>query len=243
MKKMIVVGGKDYNVSKHLRNTFEIVLHVEQDGKAPPSLPPADFILVIANWIDHGRLNHVRSIAPKNCPIVYTRRGGWSEAVNRLEELKLITEDDVRKAVSRPNVDYDQDDPPLPLVPAVMIQCPKCLGSAPTVMSCARCSSTGAVQAHALSFEEFDRITAPKPSLDDTLLIAMDYLERHTKLKQQVMDLDGRIAQEDNRYAALMKDLKQQRGAAAAELNKLKAVADALASLHSAVLNAGTIPK
>jgi hypothetical protein len=87
--RLLIIGGKPFNVPKQLLDHFEIAKHIEQD-QAKFSFPNADYIFVITNWVNHSAISSARKAMPRT-PVIWVRKG-WPAMRAELLRQGLIEE-------------------------------------------------------------------------------------------------------------------------------------------------------
>lgn len=100
-KRIILVGGMDYNVPKELKQEFDVVRHITKQEKLG-GLPKVDFIFVITEWASHNLVETVK--ANSKFPVVLLPRGGWNamkqELLNRSILMPCVAEPEAAPAVT-----------------------------------------------------------------------------------------------------------------------------------------------
>lgn len=86
-KKILLVGGMDYNVPQELKDAFEIVKHITQGSKYQ-TLPAVDYVLVITEWANHNLVESVKKSA--DAEIIFLPRGGWPGMRGELERRSIL---------------------------------------------------------------------------------------------------------------------------------------------------------
>jgi hypothetical protein len=110
-RRVLVVGGKDYNVPTWARRAFEINLVAtdERGDLIVPEPESADVIVICVNYIANSVSGQARAIARKwNLPTLKAR-DGWSSAVAQAAQLKI---DWFVDAVQLAGQDLADEDPP-----------------------------------------------------------------------------------------------------------------------------------
>ncbi|MGH9391891.1 MAG: hypothetical protein ACRD1Z_19995 [Vicinamibacteria bacterium] len=115
--RLLVVGGKGFNVPRQLGDHFEIVRHIEQEEKKIGTLPAVDYILVITNWVNHGAIEQVKKALP-DVPVVWVK-AGWRSMEAELVRRQIISppaepaldepEPESSPAPENPGPDLDHD--------------------------------------------------------------------------------------------------------------------------------------
>lgn len=90
--RVLVVGGKPYDLSEEFLERFEVVKHVEQDQSVSASLSHirVDYVLVLTNWVEHASINAVKNRV--SAPIVFLNKG-WVHQKRELERRGILTPD------------------------------------------------------------------------------------------------------------------------------------------------------
>ncbi len=91
--RLLIIGGKPFNVPPRLKDYFEIARHVEQEERKLGTLPTVDYILVITNWVNHGAIATARKVLP-GVPVIWVRKG-WPAMSAELRRRGLIPEEAV----------------------------------------------------------------------------------------------------------------------------------------------------
>ena len=86
--RLLLIGGKAFNVPSELRTHFDIARHIEQEDKKFATMPTVDYILVITNWVNHGAIASARKSLPKT-PIIWVRKG-WPAMSAELQRRGLL---------------------------------------------------------------------------------------------------------------------------------------------------------
>lgn len=86
--RLLLIGGKAFNVPAELRTYFDIARHIEQEDKKFATMPTVDYILVLTNWVNHGAIASARKSLPKT-PIIWVRKG-WPAMSAELQRRGLI---------------------------------------------------------------------------------------------------------------------------------------------------------
>lgn len=102
-KRVIIVGGMDFNIPPQLKEHFEIVKHITQESSRYNSIPQADYIFVFAQWSKHNVVEQVKHDAP-TIPLIRLRMG-WASMKTDLQQRCILPPDEQAKpeeAVSTP---------------------------------------------------------------------------------------------------------------------------------------------
>lgn len=86
-RKILLVGGMDYNIPKELKEAFDIVKHITQASKFQ-SLPQVDYVFVITEWAGHNLVESVKK--ETNATIIPLPRGGWEAMKQDLERRSIL---------------------------------------------------------------------------------------------------------------------------------------------------------
>jgi len=115
-RRMLVIGGKAFNIPKQLHDHFNIVKQIEQDERRVPQLPHVDYVLCITNWVNHGAIATARKQIP-NVPMIWVRKG-WNamraELVRRgliPDEVPDATEAEEVETAVEPEMSVEDDVP------------------------------------------------------------------------------------------------------------------------------------
>lgn len=115
MKKprLLVIGGKPFNIPPPLKAYFEIAKHIEQD-QSKFSICSADYILVITNWVNHSAIQSARKALP-NTPVVWVKKG-WpsmrAEFIRRgIIADEVVPQDSLEPPVQEPAIDPAAESP------------------------------------------------------------------------------------------------------------------------------------
>lgn len=90
--RLLIIGGKPFNVPPQISEHFEIAKHIEQD-QMKFSLPSADYVMVICNWVNHSAISSVRNSMPRT-PVIWVRKG-WPAMRAELLRRGLIPEAEI----------------------------------------------------------------------------------------------------------------------------------------------------
>lgn len=85
--RLLIIGGKQFNIPPRLSDHFQIVRQIEQDEKKF-SFPSVDYILVITNWVNHAAIASARKAMP-GTPVIWVRKG-WPAMSAELRRRGLI---------------------------------------------------------------------------------------------------------------------------------------------------------
>lgn len=77
--RVLLIGGKKFNVPRQFADHFEIVRHIEQEEKRFQSMPRVDYVVIITNWVNHSAVQAATQGLP-GVPLVYVR-AGWKSMV------------------------------------------------------------------------------------------------------------------------------------------------------------------
>lgn len=88
-KKVILVGGMDYNVPADLKSNFDIVKHITQGSKYN-TLPQADYVFVITQWANHNIVDQVKREAKAS--IVWLPQS-WAGMKETLQKRSILPPD------------------------------------------------------------------------------------------------------------------------------------------------------
>ncbi len=94
-QRVIIVGGRDYNIPKELRERFEIVRHYEQKTSRIDQLPAADYVFVITDFVNHNVVDAVKR--QSSIPVVWLGRG-WSHMKLELQRRSILPPDSAPEA-------------------------------------------------------------------------------------------------------------------------------------------------
>lgn len=86
-RRIMVVGGMDYNIPSELKDHFEIVKHITKGSKFQ-SLPDVEYIFVVTEYTSHNIVEAVKAGSP--CPVVLLPHGGWSSMKTELERRSIL---------------------------------------------------------------------------------------------------------------------------------------------------------
>jgi hypothetical protein len=104
MKKVIILGGMTCNVPHQLLEHFEVVRQYQQDEvNIRGTVPQADLIFVIRNWVSHKQINTLKLQRP-SVPMIWLNKG-WNSMREELERRELIE----RVAVAVPEEPLEDD--------------------------------------------------------------------------------------------------------------------------------------
>ncbi len=90
--RLLIIGGKPFNVPPRLKDYFEIARHIEQEERKF-GFPSVDYILVITNWVNHAAISAARKALPRT-PVIWVRKG-WPAMSAELRRRGLIPEEAV----------------------------------------------------------------------------------------------------------------------------------------------------
>ena len=100
--RLLIIGGKQFNIPPRLKDYFDIARHIEQEERKLGTLPNVDYILVITNWVNHGAIASARKVMPKT-PVIWVRKG-WPAMSAELRRRGLIPEEAVVPQEPEPEV-------------------------------------------------------------------------------------------------------------------------------------------
>ena len=89
-KRILVVGGKPFNLPRQLADHFYIVKQIEQDQKRFQIPQNIEFVLVLTNWVNHTAIQTVQR--QTNVPIIWVRKG-WNAMKAELQRRGLVPPD------------------------------------------------------------------------------------------------------------------------------------------------------
>lgn len=98
-RKILLVGGMDYNVPGELKASFDIVKHITQGTKFQ-TLPNVDYVLVITEWAAHNLVESVKNAT--SIPVILLPRGGWVAMKAELQRRSILPADEQAEVSSPP---------------------------------------------------------------------------------------------------------------------------------------------
>lgn len=74
--RVLLIGGKPFNVPKEFETHFDLIRHIEQDERHISMLPKVDYIVVLTNWVNHSAIAACRRQLAA-IPLVWVNKG-WN---------------------------------------------------------------------------------------------------------------------------------------------------------------------
>lgn len=74
--RVLLIGGKPFNVPKEFGEHFDLIRHIEQDERHIAMLPKVDYIVVLTNWVNHSAIAACRRQL-NAVPLVWVNKG-WN---------------------------------------------------------------------------------------------------------------------------------------------------------------------
>ena len=113
LPKLMIVGGKPFNVPGQVYRHFEVIQHITQEQRKPVAKTGAEYILVIRSWVSHGQVRDAVSANPTAKVVQIIK--GWAHMIEQFQKYGIdLTEKEPQEVPEEPNLEETHPEVQIP---------------------------------------------------------------------------------------------------------------------------------